>query len=80
MEDYIENSKVEREVEKLERKEIQEFIDSDLVATVFAQYQLQLHHMFKFYAAQDGNKDKLAHDSEWLMNTLSYKEFVRWSY
>lgn len=38
MEDYIENSKVEREVEKLERKEIQEFIDSDLVATVFAQY------------------------------------------
>lgn len=36
--------------------------------------------MFKFYAQQDGNKDKLAHDSEYLMNTLSYKEFVRWSY
>lgn len=36
--------------------------------------------MFKFYAAQDSQKDKLAYDSEWLMSTLSYKELVRWSY
>lgn len=36
--------------------------------------------MFKFYAAQDSQKDKLAYDSEWLTSTLSYKELVRWSY
>jgi len=36
--------------------------------------------MFKFYAAQDSHKDKLSYDSEWLMNTLNYKELVRFSY
>lgn len=36
--------------------------------------------MFKFYAAQDAHKDKLAYDSQFLVNSLNYKEFVRWSY
>ena len=62
------------------RKEVQEFLELKDVAAVFDTYQRQLFHMFKFYAAQDSHKDKLAYDSEWLMSTLSYKELVRWSY
>lgn len=50
MEDYILNTKQEREVEKLERQEIHDFISSEAVATIFVQYQQQLFHMFKFYA------------------------------
>lgn len=80
MSQYIQTTKQEREIEKLERKEVQEFLDQQAVAEVFDTYGRQLYHMFKFYAAQDAQKDKLAYDSEWLMSTLSYKELVRWSY
>jgi hypothetical protein len=80
MNKYIQTTKQEREIEKLERKEVQEFLELKDVAAVFDTYQRQLFHMFKFYAAQDSHKDKLAYDSEWLVSTLSYKELVRWSY
>lgn len=80
MNQYIKTTKQEREIEKLERKEVQEFLELKDVAAVFDAYQRPLFHMFKFYAAQDSQKDKLAYDSEWLMSTLSYKELVRWSY
>ena len=55
-------------------------MDVKEITEIFDKYHRQLNHMFKFYAAQDSQKDKLAYDSEWLRNTLSYKEFVRWSY
>lgn len=80
MKDYIEATKKDRDVEKWERKEIQNFIDTPAVNAVFDKYQRQLLHMFKFYAAQDPNKDKLSYNSDYLVNTLSYKEFVRWGY
>ena len=80
MQTYIQMTKQEREIEKQERQEVQAFLDRADVAEVFDKYQRQLTHMFKFYAAQDSQKDKLAYDSEWLTSTLSYKELVRWSY
>ena len=80
MNQYIQTTKQEREIEKLERKEVQGFLERKDVAAVFDTFERQLFHMFKFYAAQDSQKDKLAYDSDWLMSTLSYKELVRWSY
>ena len=53
MNEYIQTTKQEREIEKLERQEVQGFLDQQAVTEIFDRYQRQLYHMFKFYAAQD---------------------------
>lgn len=80
MQHYIEDTKEDRDVEKQERADIQNFLDAEEVQEVFSKHNRLLFHMFKFYAAQDTQKDKLSYDSELLSSTLSYREFVRWSY
>ena len=48
---YIKNSKKDRDEEKKERKDIEEFLVKADVKNVFETYKKPLEMMFKFYAA-----------------------------
>jgi len=80
MEKYIEGSKKSRELEKKERADISNFMEMEEVKSVFSRYERQLHQMFKFFAAQDTKKDSSTFDNEYLYNTLSYRELIRFGY
>ena len=57
MTQYIEDSKVDRDQEKRERSDVNDFLAQQDVQDVFNNYDKQLQVMFKFYAAQDSKKD-----------------------
>lgn len=51
MTQYIEDSKVDRDQEKRERSDVNDFLAQSEVQDVFNNYHKQLQVMFKFYAA-----------------------------
>jgi hypothetical protein len=48
------------------------------VQNVFGLYENSLHYLYKFYASQD--KKELAFNLESSMNTLNFREFIRFGY
>lgn len=80
MSKYIKDTKEDREIEKKERKDIQDFVQRADVQAVFDKYQKQLYLMYKFYAAQDSKKDVTSFDIDFLHNVLSFQEMVRFGY
>jgi len=79
MDQLINETKGDREAEKKERLEVQEFISAGEVAKVFKTYDKQLQHMYKFYAAMDSKKEN-SFDLEYLHSMLDLREFVRFGY
>ena len=72
-------TKGDREIEKQERHAILQFINSPDVAQVLTNYDRQIRHMYKFYAAMDIKKEH-TFDIEYLHSTLDLREFVRFGY
>lgn len=48
------------------------------IQDIFATYEKPLRAMFRFYAAQD--KKDLDYNLERSMNTLNFREFIRFNY
>lgn len=46
--------------------------------SVFSLYDKSLKHMFKFFASQD--KKDLDFNLERIMNTINFREFIRFGY
>ena len=63
-----------------ERSDVNDFLAQQDVQDVFNNYHKQLQAMFKFYAAQDSKKDEQSFDLQYLHDTLSFKELVRFGY
>ena len=80
MENYIKQTKPDREVEKKERQDVIAFIDSEPVAALFESYKKPLGQMYKFYAAQDDKKDAAAYSIDYLHAMLDLTEFIRFGY
>jgi len=77
---YIEGSKQDREVEKQERIDVAKFLEREDIKKLFETYDKSLNLMFRFYANQDTQKDRFSFDADFLANSLSYKEVVRFCY
>jgi hypothetical protein len=80
MSKYIKETKPDRDQEKQERKDVQEFLSRPDVDAVFKAYEKPLSILYKFYASQDQKNDQAAFDLEYLHSVLSFKEFVRFGY
>ena len=78
--EYIKTSKPDREVEKKERQDVQEFLDSEPIASLFDDYKKPLGQMYKFYAAQDDKKEAVAYSIDYLHAMLDLTEFIRFGY
>ena len=78
MEQFIMDSKQDRDKEKVERQQINEFLRQTDVESVFALYDKQLRQMYKFYASQD--KKDLDFNLERAMSTMNMREFVRFGF
>ena len=68
--EYIKTSKPDRDVEKKERKDVQDFLDSKPVASLFDAYKKPLNQMYKFFAAQDDKKESATQSLEYLHSML----------
>jgi len=79
MQNFIQQTKEERDIEKQERVYINKFISQPDVAKIFSNYDRQLKHMYKFYSSMDSKKET-SFDLDYLHNMLSLKEFVRFGY
>lgn len=80
MNKYIKDTKPDRELEKKERKDVQDFMQRPDVVQVFRTYEKPLQLMYKFYASQDKKLDAISFDLDYLHSVLSFKELVRWGY
>lgn len=96
MQAYIDSSKTDREQERMERKEVTNFMNQPDVKKVFDDYQKQLSQLYYFYAKQDNakyggippyitpppgyKKDKQTFEIEYLHSMLSFRELVRFGY
>ena len=78
--DYIKTSKPDREIEHKERKDVQDFLDSEPVASLFEDYKKPLHQMYKFFAAQDEKKESNTLSLDYLHSMLDLTEFIRFGF
>lgn len=75
----ISKTKEDRDNEKLERKELDDFMKKDEISQIFKTYEKQLYHMYTFYASMDLKKEN-TFDIEYLHSMLNIREFVRFGY
>jgi hypothetical protein len=80
MNDFIKETKPDREQEKKERQDIDDFMTTPEVQRILENYHKQLTVMYKFYASQDQKNDYASFDLEYLHSVLSFKELVRFGY
>ena len=80
MNEFIKESKPDREQEKKERNDINNFVKTPDVQRVLENYHKQLAVMYKFYASQDSKNDTASFDLEYLHSVLSFKELIRFGY
>jgi hypothetical protein len=71
MKKYIEATKIDKELEKKEREEIDTFLEEPEVKELFEQYDKPLFSMYKFYAAQEIKKDE-TYELDYLNETISF--------
>lgn len=78
MQKYFEDTKESRGIEKKVREEVGEFHQKADVQDVFNKYNKNLHHLFKFYAAQD--KKSIGPELDVMYDTINYREWVKFGY
>lgn len=78
MENFIKENQQDRVREQEDRKQINEFIKQPDVENVFSLFDKSLKQMYKFYASQD--KKDLDFNLERSMNTINFREFIRFGY
>ena len=79
IQDMISKTKEDRENEKLERKELDDFMKKEEISAIFKTYEKQLYHMYTFYASMDLKKEN-TFDLEYLHSMLNIREFIRFGY